>query len=51
MREHWARFGPPVYRSVALYLGLVEDKPNASTEMTESEFEALMQSLAPGGAG
>lgn len=53
LRNHWAEFGPPVYRSAALYLGYVQAKPKAPKADDEpfgdDDFAEFMTALAPGG--
>ena len=49
MQRHWARHGPPAYRAVALYLGLVKPPPSrAETLDTPDAVAAFLASL--GGA-
>lgn len=42
MQKHWRRNGPPVYLSVAAYLGFKPEKETKKTERTpETEAERL----------
>jgi hypothetical protein len=50
LRRHQARFGPPVYRTAALYTGMVTPEKKATSE-DSMEFEQFMAQLAPQGWG
>lgn len=52
MQDHWKYSGPPVYMSVAGYLGLIKDrpkKPNQKKTMTGSWDDLITQFSAAGG--
>lgn len=51
LRAHWAANGPPVHRSVASYLGIVEPPAGPSEPMDGDDFESFMRAVAPDGWG
>jgi len=48
MQRCWARYGPPTYRAVALYLGLAKPPAAAETLDTPEAVAAFLGALPSG---
>ena len=44
LRDHWIRHGPPVYMSVALYLGMTKPEPE-QVGSTPDDMAALVAAI------